>query len=249
MLKFRLLILSLLFSGISLFTMGNEDTLRVLFVGNSYTYYNNLPQLVSILSKQTGTTLITQKSVVGGAKLSEHWHGQRGLKTKEMIRSGNYDIVVLQEYSLGAIEQSDSLKFYAKLFCNLIKENGAVPYLYQTWAREKVPQYFETIEKVYTEVAEDNDARLVPVGRAWRLANQLRPNIQLFDADGSHPSNLGTFLAACLFTATITGEIPETIRTNYTCLDIEGESITLMILDKLDVIFCQEVARDLIIEK
>ncbi|HHU95992.1 MAG: hypothetical protein QM237_06780 [Bacteroidota bacterium] len=248
MLNFRFLILSLLFSGVSLFTMGNEDTLRVLFVGNSYTYYNNLPQLVSILSEQTGTKLITQKSVVGGAKLSEHWHGLRDLKTKEMIRTGHYDIVVLQEYSMGAIEQSDSLKLYAKLFCEFIKENGAVPYLYQTWAREKVPQYFETIEKVYAEVAEENDARLVPVGRAWRLANQSRPNIQLFDADGSHPSNLGTFLAACLFTATITGEIPEKNRTNYTCLDIEGESITLMILDKLDVVFCQEIAKDIILK-
>jgi len=68
MLNFRFLILSLLFSGVSLFTMGNEDTLRVLFVGNSYTYYNNLPQLVSILSEQTGTKLITQKSVVGGGE-------------------------------------------------------------------------------------------------------------------------------------------------------------------------------------
>ena len=165
-----------------------------------------------------------------------------------MIRTGHYDIVVLQEYSMGAIEQSDSLKLYAKLFCEFIKENGAVPYLYQTWAREKVPQYFETIEKVYAEVAEENDARLVPVGRAWRLANQSRPNIQLFDADGSHPSNLGTFLAACLFTATITGEIPEKNRTNYTCLDIEGESITLMILDKLDVVFCQEIAKDIILK-
>ncbi len=249
MLKFRFLILSLLFFGISLFTMGSEDTLKVLFVGNSYTYCNNLPQLVSILSEQTRTKLITQKSVVGGAKLSEHWHGQRGLKTKEMIRSGNYDIVVLQEYSMGAIEQSDSLKFYAKLFCEFIKENGAVPFLFQTWAREKVPQYFDVIEKVYAEVAKENDARLVPVGYAWRLAKQSRPNIQLFDADGSHPLNLGTFLAACLFTATITGEIPEKIRTYYTCRDIEGESITLMILDKLDVIFCQEVARDLIVEK
>ncbi len=249
MLKFRLLILSFLFSGISHFTMGNEDTLRVLFVGNSYTYYNNLPQLVSILSEQTRTKLITQKSVIGGAKLSEHWHGLRGLKTKEMIRSGNYDIVVLQEYSLGAIEHSDSLKFYAKLFCDLIKENGAVPYLYQTWAREKVPQYFEVIEKVYAEVAEENNAHLVPVGYAWRLANQLRPNVQLFDPDGSHPSNLGTFLAASVFTATITGELPETTRTNYTCLDNEGESLTLMILDKLDVVFCKEIARDLILEK
>jgi hypothetical protein len=249
MLKFRLLILSLLFSGVSLFTMGSEDTLRVLFVGNSYTYYNNLPQLVSILSEQTGTKLITQKSVIGGAKLSEHWHGLRDLKTKEMIRSGHYDIVILQEQSMGAIEQSDSLKFYAKLLCDLIKENGAVPYLYQTWAREKVPQYFETIEKVYAEVAEENDARLVPVGRAWRLANQSRPNVQLFDQDGSHPSNLGSFLAAYLFTATITGEIPETIRTNYTCLDIEGESITLMILDKLDVTFCQEIAREITLKR
>ncbi len=249
MLKFRLLSFAFLFCGVSLFTMGNEDTLRVLFVGNSYTYYNNLPQIVSLISDHTGTKIITQKSTIGGAKLSEHWHGLRDLKTKEMITSGNYDIVVLQEYSLGAVEQSDSLKFYAKLFCDFIKENGAVPYLYQTWGREKVPQYFEAIENAYAEVAEENDAHIVPVGYAWRLADQYRPNIQLFDPDGSHPSNLGTFLAACIFTAIITGEMPDNIRNNYTYLDIDGESITLMRLDKLDVAFCQEIARDIILEQ
>ena len=74
-----------------------------------------------------------------------------------------------------------------------------------------MPQYFETIEKVYAEVAEENNAYL--------------------------------------FTATITGEIPETIRTNYTCLDIEGESITLMILDKLDDAFCLEIAREITLKR
>ena len=77
-----------------------RDTVKVLFVGNSYTYVENLPQIVSILSDGSKTKLITRKSTLGGAKLSEHWKGERGLKSKEIIRDGNFDIVVLQEHSL-----------------------------------------------------------------------------------------------------------------------------------------------------
>ena len=83
-------------SGVQGAAQVQKDTLRVLFVGNSYTYFENLPQVVSVLSEQTGTVLITEKSTIGGAKLREHWRGARGLNTKEKIRNGDYDIVVLQ---------------------------------------------------------------------------------------------------------------------------------------------------------
>ena len=96
--------------------------------------------MISIISDNTKTKLITKKSTLGGAKLSEHWRGERGLTTKEMIKSGKYDIVVLQDYSLGPVEVPDSVKKYMGLFCKLIRQTGAKPYLYLTWAREKSPQ-------------------------------------------------------------------------------------------------------------
>jgi len=68
-----------------------SDTLKILFVGNSYTVSGNLPQIVSIISDSIETKLVTRKSTIGGAKLHEHWHGDRGLKTKELIQKGDFE--------------------------------------------------------------------------------------------------------------------------------------------------------------
>lgn len=225
-----------------------KDTLSILFVGNSYTHFENLPQIISIISDSASTKLNTKKSTMGGAKLREHWLGERGSKTKEMIKKGNFDIVVLQEYSWGAVDEPDSLLKYSKLFCDFIKENDALPYFYLTWAREKVPQHQETINRVYLEAATENDAVLVPVGKAWALARQLRPNIELYKPDGSHPSKLGTFLTACVFVATILNELPDEIAWKYRTKDIYGESLALMAIDVLDVIFCKKIAEEIVLE-
>ncbi|AXT59467.1 hypothetical protein D1816_03565 [Aquimarina sp. AD10] len=240
---FTTLLLVFLSFGSSVLAQSKKKTLKVLFVGNSYTYVENIPQITSIISDSLQTKLITKKSVIGGAKLRDHWLGNRGLKTKEIIKKNKFDIVVLQEWSLGTIYESDSIRKYAKLFCDLIKDKGAKPYLYQTWAREKVPQHQETIAKVYEEVATANEATIVPVGRAWELAKQLRPTIKLYDADGTHPSRLGAFLSAYTFATTITGEMPGSLSRIYSTNDSQGESVYLMYLDNLDITFFTEVVK------
>lgn len=240
-------IILIFFLSLTSIAQQKKDTLNILFVGNSYTYFENMPQIVSLISDSAKTKLVTKKSVVGGAKLSEHWLGKKGLKTQELIKSGNFDIVVLQEHSMGSIKEPDSLFKYSKLLCNLIKENGAKPYLYMTWAREKVPQYQEVINTVYTEVAAQNDAVLVPVGKAWKLAMELRPTIKLFDDDGTHPNKYGAFLTACTFIGTILNEVPENLGTYYSIKDEYGESIVLLHqIDPLDVIFLRKVSEEII---
>jgi len=219
-----------------------KDTLRVLFVGNSYTYFENLPQVVSVLSEQTGTVLITEKITIGGAKLSEHWRGARGLNTREKIRNGDYDIVVLQEWSLGTVNERDSAVYYLGLFSKLARETGAKPYYYLTWGREKVPQQQEPISRVYRETAALNVATVVPAGEAWARARELRPDFDLFNPDGTHPSELGTYLTACVFVVTITGELPGTIPGTVSIRDSRGEDVILMMIDPLDVEFCRTVA-------
>ncbi len=225
-------------------SFAQKDSLKILFVGNSYTFFENLPQIVSGISDQTKTKLITKKSTAGGARLSEHWNGKKGLRTKEVIKNGNYDIVILQEHSLGTIDEPDSIRKYGKLFCDLIRENKATPYFYLTWAREKTPQTQETINQVYTDVAAQNKAIVVPVGKAWALARQLRPDIKLYTSDGSHPCALGTFLTACVFVASISNEIPDKLPTTYMTTDITGESVILMKVSKTDVAFCQKIAKE-----
>jgi len=229
------------------FAQGGNDTLKVLFVGNSYTHWHSLEQIVTLISDQAETKLETGKVTLGGARLREHWRGERGLKTKEMIRKGNYDIVVLQEQSMGAINEADSLRKYGKLFCDFIRENGAKPYLYVTWAREKVPQYQETINHVYTDVARVNRAIVVPVGKTWERARQLRPSFGIYHTDGSHPSAMGAYLTACVFTAAILREVPENLPPVLEVSEKDGKSTVRIEVDSLDLVFCQKVVREVVL--
>ncbi len=243
------LILLISTSGTMCFAQSKNDTLNVLFVGNSYIYFNNLPHIVSLISDSTGTKLITKKSTGPGATLSEHWFGKNGLKTKEIIKKGQFDIVILQEQSMTPISHPDSFYTYGSLLCKFIKENGATPYLFLTWAREKVPQYQDDLNNAYLELSKKNSALVVPVGPAWSMAQKMRPNVELFDSDGSHPSNLGTFMTACMFTKILTGEIPKSLPRSYTTKDIMGETVFLMRINDLDIIFCNKIVNQLTLNK
>ena len=230
-------------------TRDKKNTLKVLFVGNSYTYVQNLPQLVSLISDSTQTKLITRKSTVGGAFLSEHWYGKRGLKTQEIISKGHFDAVILQENSMGTIQQPDSTIKYVRLLCALIRQSGAKPYLYMTWARERVPQYQDEITQVYTEMAKMNEAVLVPVGEAWELSRKLRPTLELYNRDGSHPSNLGALLSAYVFVGVLTGEVPAKIPEWYQIKDLDGETVELTNIDALDAVFFRKVVEKILSDK
>lgn len=244
--KLLALTIFLFISSLTAVSQTKADTLKILFVGNSYTYYNNMPQLVSVLSDSTHTKLITRKSTVGGVTLKNHWLGQRGLTTKEKIAAGGYDIVVIQGHSMGTIDHPEDFKKYSKELCDLAKANGAKPYFYLTWGREKVPQYQDEITAMYEQVARENGAGIIPVGKAWEMARSLRPNLELFVPDGSHPSAIGSFLIASMFVQTFTGELPKSLPTRFTTTDIDGESIWLMAPDALDMVFCMKVVQDTI---
>ena len=243
-LRYTLILASLLWGNICL-AQNHRDTLRILFVGNSYTYVSNLPHLVSLISDSTQTKLLTAKSTAGGARLSDHWRGEKGLNTLELIKNGDFDIVVLQEQSMGTIEQPDSFLIYSKKFSDYIRENGAQPYFYCTWAREKVPQYQKTITDVYNRAAQENGAGIVPVGEVWTLAQKLRPGIELYLNDGSHQSPIGAFLTACSFVEALSKELPDKLRNGYEVLDANGETIWLMRLDPLDITFCLKVVNEI----
>lgn len=243
-LKYILIIASLLCGTIS-FAQNNQDTLKILFVGNSYTYVSNMPHLVSLISDFTQTKLLTSKSVAGGATLSDHWRGEKGLNTMELINNGDYDIVILQDQSMSAIVQPDSLLIYSKKFSDYIRKNGAQPYLYCTWAREKVPQYQETITDVYNQAARKNNIGIVKVGEAWKVAQTLRPKIELYRSDGSHQSPLGAFLTACTFVKELSKELPDQLPSYYIATDANGESVELMLLDPLDITFCLRVVNEI----
>lgn len=218
-----------------------RDTLKVLFVGNSYTYYNNLIQMVSLISDSVDTKLICTKSTVGGTRLREHWNEEKGLKSKSLIENGKYDIVVFQDHSLGAIEQPDSLLYFGNKFCSLIKSIGAKPFLYNTWSRKTTPQTQPIIDKVYQQLAYSCGATLVKVGDYWQEAIKRSPDIEMYNVDGSHPSHLGTFMAALAFVKSITGQLPERLPTVYNYYDKDGETFRIMQVSPEEIKLFKEI--------
>lgn len=208
----RLFFYTILFFN-SLFCVSQKDTLNVLFVGNSYTYYSDLPKMVSELSKSTSTYLKTAVSAVGGARLKYHYNQGHGLKTKNLIKNGSFDIVVLQEQSMGTLTNKNEFLLYSKKLSAYIKEHEAKPYFFATWSREKTPHTQKTITKAYKEAASINKGEVVLVGEVWAKALKTNPQLDLYTKDGSHPTLLGTFLTACVFVKSITGQLPSKINT------------------------------------
>lgn len=235
------LVFLLILGSFQLSAAEKRDTIRVLFVGNSYVYYNNLAQLINLLTEGMETQLICTKSTVGAAHLGEHWRGLRGLRSKEIISQQKNDIVVIQDNSMWPIEHKDSLLLYGTMFCDFIRKQGAKPFLYTTWARQKTPETQSLITSAYQELANTTAATRVPVGDAWQLAREQYPEMNLFFTDGSHPSNLGTFLIALSFIKKITGQLPAKFQTVYNYPDKDGESFRLMQLTEQEMKICADI--------
>jgi len=196
-----------------------SDTTKILFIGTSYTYVNDLPNLFKQLSQSAGKNVITDMSAPGGYTLDQHYTTQT---TLDKINSQSWNYVVLQEQS-----QYPTIEYYRIHFTNIyavrldsvIKANSSQTMFYMTWGRKYGGQqcignycspvftdYFhmqDSLASAYTEISSQLGAALAPVGLAWRRARQLDSTIALWDADLSHPTLKGSYLAACVFYAKI----------------------------------------------
>lgn len=218
------------------------QTKRILFIGNSYTYYWNLPQNVAQMAEERKIPMQVQQSTSGGVNLEMHWKSARNLKTMDLIREGNFDAIVLQDQSLRPVLEPDSTLKYGTLLGEAIKSSGAQPFVYLTWARKNNPMMQSKLNATYKALANKIGGKVVPVGPAWKLARSLRPDIALFEKDGSHPSSLGTYLTACVFFKVLTGETPVRLPSRLLSEDKHGQKLYLNIIDPVDALFCQQIA-------
>lgn len=175
--------------------------MRILMLGNSYTFVNDLP---SMLADLTGAEVVHHTR--GGARLVEQLNPvtRMGAKTKEALEHETWDYVVLQEMSNAAIKYKKSFRKSVASLCDKIREAGAVPVLYATWAYkegsvplEKMEMTYEEMEEQmyqsFHEVGKKYNMLIADVGRAFFEENKVR---NLYHDDGSHPNLEGTKLAA-----------------------------------------------------
>jgi pimeloyl-ACP methyl ester carboxylesterase len=176
----------------------------VLFVGNSLTYANDLPEMVRALALASGETLRVGMVANPDWSLEDHWNGG-GARSE--IRRG-WDVVVLQQGPSSLPESRTLLIDYTRRFAGEIRAAGATPALYAVWPSLSRSGDFDRASESYRLAAQDVDGMLFPAGEAWRAAWRADPGLQLYSADGLHPSVAGTYAAALVIYAELLHRSP-----------------------------------------
>lgn len=170
--------------------------LKVLFIGNSYTFYHRLPDIVAAMAARPESPRKFEVRMVaqGGASLAQHWEGGG----RRALRSEPWDAVVLQDQSSLPMSNPAQIRRYAERLAGAARDSGARTVLFVTWAGRDRPATQSVIDDAYAKAARAADATLAPVGTAWARVRERWPGVELYDQDGSHPSAAGTYLAACV---------------------------------------------------
>ena len=188
-----------------------STSLKVLFIGNSFTARNNVPELIAQLAAARGLQFEHRLIQAGGASLRMHWN--KG-EAQQAMQEARYDYVVLQEQSTLPIKNPARMHENIRLFDEVIKDAGAKTALYLTWARQNAPETQAALTAAYTTIAEERGALVVPVGSAWQQFLRQHQQPLLHDKDQSHPTLAGSYLAACVFFAVFFGENPTGLASN-----------------------------------
>lgn len=185
---------------------GKSAGLRILFIGNSYTYGNDLPKMLAELAEAGGQPRIRhERETPGGCTLEKHLADG---KAPEKIKSGKWDWVVLQEQSTRCHADPARMAADAAKLDREIRAAGGKTILYMTWAPSAKPEIQKAITESYLKAGKDIGAVVAPAGRAWEKALAAEPKPVLHAADGRHPSRTGTYLTACVFYAVLYGKSP-----------------------------------------
>ena len=195
-----------------------QALIHILFIGNSYTFYNGG---VNKQLERLASSIETSMTAPGGFTLESHWNRGEAIKN---IRKSKWGYVVLQEQSqIPVFNQGNFFKF-VKEFDDEIRNSGAKTVLFMTWERPDSVVYGVTTEnlaKAYNEIGRQLNLIVAPVGIAFSRSLQSRPDIPLYSQDG-HPTIYGTYLAACVLYGTILEHSP--VGNPYADTEIKSET-------------------------
>jgi hypothetical protein len=161
---------------------------RVLFIGNSYTYVNDLPGIFASLARSGGHKVQVGMAAHGSWSLADH---AASSETLNQIQASKWDIVILQEQSeIPAMEIARALRMYpaAQTLVSQVEGTGARPMLFMTWAHlTGLPDFMEPdyqsmqthIDRAYMDLGSQLNVSIAPVGYAWLLAHGEYPQLEL----------------------------------------------------------------------
>lgn len=169
-------------------------TTRILFVGNSLTYVNDVPNMVKALADSAHIAGVQTADVSKpDYALEDHWSDGQA---RRVIEKGGWHYVVMQQGPSSRPENRANLRQWAATFADLIKSKQGTPAMYQVWPALPNFSDFDNASESYRLAAQDIQGPLLPAGEAWRAAWRRDGTLALYSSDGLHASANGSFLAA-----------------------------------------------------
>lgn len=243
---------------LSFVTVRAQDSISVLFIGNSYTYVNDLPTMLRDLSASLNKEVTIGSKTNGGFTFQNHANDPL---TYAAINQNLWDVVVIQgqsqEPSFPTGQVNTASYPYAMQLSDSVLANSACSNVmyFMTWGRQNGDSQWDSINtfdkmnsrlyNTYRRFADSADAMVAAVGASWKYVRDTYPTINLYSGDGSHPSLEGSYLAACTFYASLFRQSPVG-ATFIAGLDptVAGQlqaAAAIVMLDSLDHFFIRPV--------
>lgn len=224
---------------------------KILMVGNSFTFYYNLPSTIELMARAKGLNWDVSQSTAGGATLKEHWFGKKELETKTLLSQNQYTKIIFQDQSTYPMVAIDTTKKYLGMLRTLIKQ-PTVQHVYATWTYPNIPSFskgeisYQTIEQALINRGGVRPDELIKVGRAFDLFQERYPTYPLLTDDQKHPNPNGSYLAACVFFATLSEQSTLGLPHREEGFDSFGKKIFYFMIEEETALLCQKIADEVV---
>ena len=195
---------------------------KILFVGNSYTFFSDLPKLFRELAEENGKEVDVSSVTKGGWSMIKYLDNgdENTEKLNAAVENAPYDTVILQDHSIISLKNPDGFVDGMKRMKEKFAGKTDRIILYQTWARKNGNKVLaengwerdwmhKGVTEAYRNIAAEIGAEVSPVGECFYAVYEPHPEIELYDPDGSHPSYTGSSLAAVCHYRAVFGELPQ----------------------------------------
>ncbi len=176
---------------------------KVLFIGNSHTFFNDMPELFARFCELDGEKPEVTMLAYPGKYLD--WHMSEYFATRFNILYGHYDYCIIQQ-GAHPFPEVESTFTNGKRIIGMCRTAGTTPVIVMTWAEKRFPENQQKMIDCYTKLAAETDSLLSPVGLVWQKLQATNPEIELYWKDGEHASIYGDYLIAACNYAVVTGK-------------------------------------------
>ena len=221
---------------------------KILFIGNSFTFYWNLPSQVERMSIERGLNWDVKHFTLPSATLKTLWNDP---DLKSILESETFDHVIIQEHSTNILTNANgNSEFYFGQITSLIPDSTQI-HFFSTWMYPSMEQFNINneeypIERSIKQIIEDTTAKIIPIGRAFKLFQSKYPQFNLFMEDDKHPNPNGSYLASCVIFSHLSAESSLNLSKRYKGIDNKGVDIYYSIVEDEVLPVLQQISDEVI---